>query len=277
MRPASTGGSPKRIVVTPPDATDSLPRYSPDGKQIAFVRQTVDENFEPSSTLELVPAAGGTPTPLVTGVTSTLAEGGALTFSPDGKLIAFAGDLGNPGIFTVPVAGGDAAQLTFDGDYWPSFAADGKSILFARDSTSSGAVATAEDDIYELWSVGADGSDETLVAQGDFEYIVTPPAPRSTASSGSGSGSSGSGSSGSGTSGSGGSTEPVAGKTATSVLVVKKGSRYVVSWKGKASSWAVTLKVGKKKAAATVAGNLHVRAFTLRGAKGTISATVKGS
>jgi hypothetical protein len=58
---------------------------------------------------------------------------------------------------------------------------------------------------------------------------------------------------------------------------VKSGARYVVSWKGKAQSWTVTLKVGKKKVEATVEGAVHSRAFTLRGAKGKVSAAVKGA
>jgi roadblock/LC7 domain-containing protein len=270
------GGTPKRVVVTPDGATDSLPRFSPDGKQLAFVRQSVDENFEATSTLELVAAAAGsTPQDLATGVTGTLSEGGALSFSPDGKTIAYAGDLGGPGIFTVSLAGGDPVQLTTDGDYWPSFSRDGASIVFSRDSTSSGAEASSDDDVYELWTVAADGSGEALVAEGDYESVVTQlPAPPGPPPS-SGGGGSGSGA-GSGSSGSGGSGT-AAGKTATAVAVKKNGARYVVTWKGKASSWTVTLKVGKKKVAATVSGSVHSRAFTLHGAKGQASATVKGS
>jgi hypothetical protein len=263
------GGTPTRIVVTPDRSTDSLPRFSPDGKQIAFVRQTVDESFNATSTLELASAtAGSTPQNLATGVTGTLSEGGALSFSPDGKTIAYAGDLGNPGIFTVPVAGGDATQLTTDADFWPAFTTDGGTIVFSRDSLSGGAQATSADDVYELWTAAPDGSGEALASEGDFESVATrlpvppaPPAPPPPPGGGGGSGSGG------GSTGAGG---------ATSVAVKKVGARYVVTWKGTAPIWTITLKVGKKKVTTTLNGSAHSYGFTLRGAKGKASARVTG-
>jgi hypothetical protein len=51
----------------------------------------------------------------------------------------------------------------------------------------------------------------------------------------------------------------------------------VVTWKGKASAWKVTLKVGRKILAARVAGSKHSHTFTLRGGKGAVSATVKST
>ena len=50
---------------------------------------------------------------------------------------------------------------------------------------------------------------------------------------------------------------------------------YVVTWKGKATAWKVTLRVGKKILTAKVAGSKHAHTFTLRGGKGAVSATVK--
>ena len=50
-----------------------------------------------------------------------------------------------------------------------------------------------------------------------------------------------------------------------------------MTWKGKAQSWKVTLHVGKKLLSAKVAGTKHSHTFTLRGAKGTVSATVKSA
>src|SRR4051812_15503309 len=110
-----SGGTPKKVVATPDTATDSIPKFSPDGKQIAFVRQSVDASFTSTTTIELVAATGGTVRDLANDVTGTLSEGGALSFSPDGKTIAYAGDLGDPGIFTVSLSGGNAQQLTHDG------------------------------------------------------------------------------------------------------------------------------------------------------------------
>jgi hypothetical protein len=59
--------------------------------------------------------------------------------------------------------------------------------------------------------------------------------------------------------------------------VAVHGSRYVVTWKGKASTWKVTLKVGKQTVATKVKGTLHTHTFTLHGAKGTARASVKSA
>jgi hypothetical protein len=61
------------------------------------------------------------------------------------------------------------------------------------------------------------------------------------------------------------------------VVVIIHAPRYVVTWKGRASSWKVTLKVGKKTLTAKVAGPKHTHTFTLRGGRGAVSATVKAA
>ena len=55
------------------------------------------------------------------------------------------------------------------------------------------------------------------------------------------------------------------------------GTSYVVTWKGAAAKWKVTLKVGKKTVSATVKGSLHKKVFTIRGASGKAKATVKAA
>ncbi len=94
------GGTPTSIVATPDNATDSLPVLSPDQTQVAFVRDGVDGNGDEVVALEVQPVAGGTVRQLATDVTSSLYNGGRLSFSPDGKTIAYAGAFDNPGIFT---------------------------------------------------------------------------------------------------------------------------------------------------------------------------------
>jgi hypothetical protein len=64
------------------------------------------------------------------------------------------------------------------------------------------------------------------------------------------------------------------GSPAVKVTVVRKGGRYVVRWTGSATSWLVTLKVGKTKATAIVRGAVHAHTFTLKKAKGPVTAKV---
>ena len=159
------GGTPKSIVATPDNATDSLPVLSPDQTQVAFVRDGVDSNGDEVVALEVQPVAGGTVRQLATDVSSNLYNGGRLSFSPDGKTIAYSGAFDNPGIFTASVASGTVAQLTSDTDYWPNFLPDGSAIAFSRDASSTNAddnqddpVAPAESDTDELWTMQVDGT-----------------------------------------------------------------------------------------------------------------------
>jgi len=298
------GGTPKLLVQTPDGATDTLPQLSPDGTQIAFARDETDSSGTEQISLELQPVAGGSPQQLASDVASTVSNGGRFSFSPDGRTIVFSGAFDDPGLYTVSVGGGSVSQLSSEYDYWPVFTSDGGSIVFSRDASSPGAddnqdtpVAPPSDpsasDIDELWTAAADGSNPTVVAEGDFEALAVAPYVLKGGGGGSGGGGSGGGSGGgaggggsgggggggSGGGGSGGGSGGGGGTTkgggATSVVVVVHVPHYAVTWKGKASSWKVTLHVGRKTLTAKVAGTKHAHTFTLKGGKGAVSATVK--
>jgi dipeptidyl aminopeptidase/acylaminoacyl peptidase len=256
------GGSPKSLAATPGGAGDSLPQYSPDGNLIAFARDTVDENGDEHVTLELMPATGGQVVDRADGLIATLVQGGRISFSPDGSTLLYAGNYPVSGIFSVPVAGGGETQLTADSDYWPSYSADGATMLFVRESTSDNSDFNRvdrfdpnDDDLYELWSMATDGSGQAVIAEGDYEALAVAPPLSAPASSGAGS-----------------TATPTANVSAT---VTKKGTRYTVRWTGKAASWIVTLKVGKTRATAIVRGSVHTHTFTLKRAKGPFSARVR--
>lgn len=79
------GGEPKRL--TTGDANESTPRWSPDGKSIAFY-----SNRDNRDGLWMVPAEGGAPQPLIRVYRTNFfmnKAGESFCWSPDGKSIAF--------------------------------------------------------------------------------------------------------------------------------------------------------------------------------------------
>jgi dipeptidyl aminopeptidase/acylaminoacyl peptidase len=241
----AAGGHAVQLVETPVGATDSLAEFSPDGKTIAFARDVVDDDGNEVVTLELVPATGGKPVDRATGLVGALAQGGRISFSPDGAQLVYAGAGDSPGIFVVASGGGAPRRLTSDLDFWPVFSADGATISFARDATSENADANAPDpvepldeDIYELWTVPAAGGDATFVHEGDYETLA------------------------------GRQAAALAAPERVLVTVRKRGDRYTVKWTGSADAWKVTLVVGRRSVGAAFKGNVHAATFTLKRAKG---------
>ena len=131
-----------------PGRRDGLPRRvlarRPDDRVRA---RLVDDDGNESVALELVPATGGKPVSRSDGLLGSLPQGGRISFSPDGKLIAYAGDADNPGIFVVGASTGEPQQLTSDLDSWPVFSEDGTTISFGRDATSENADDNSDDPV----------------------------------------------------------------------------------------------------------------------------------
>jgi eukaryotic-like serine/threonine-protein kinase len=86
----STVDGEQRLQLTSPPMRVSLPRWSPDGKQIAFMAAYPEKTFR----IFLVAAEGGVPEQLTTGEDST---GYDPTWSPDGKSLALGG-FSNPNV-----------------------------------------------------------------------------------------------------------------------------------------------------------------------------------
>lgn len=120
---SSVDGSQKLQLVFPPMQA-YLPRWSPDGKQIAFFAHPPGEPWQ----IYVIPAEGGTPE-LIYRNNTNLADP---TWSPDGKSLAFGeNSLNNQGsaIYTLDLQTRKATKLPgSDGLYSPRWSPDGRYI-----------------------------------------------------------------------------------------------------------------------------------------------------
>jgi TolB protein len=138
---ANADGTDSKVLI-PHQAFEESPRFSPDGKHIAWV-STRDGNQE----IYTASSDGKD----VRRLTSEVAPDNGPSWSPDGKRIAFASArAGNFEIHLMDADGGNVRRLTRHPalDYWPAFSPDGKRIAFTSN----------RDGNYEIYLVNADGS-----------------------------------------------------------------------------------------------------------------------
>ena len=114
-------------------ATLSDPRFSPDGKHVAYVRTQPDQESNGyKSAIWLAPVDGGQPRQFTNGVKRDSAP----RWSPDGRWLAFVstrgGEKAKPQIYIIPTDGGEARQLTRmeNGAGEPAWSPDGRSLAF---------------------------------------------------------------------------------------------------------------------------------------------------
>ena len=117
------------LRLTDNQARDIYPRFSPDGKWIAF-----SSNREGNYDVYVVAATGGKPRQL----TFHSADDNVVNWTPDGKRIIFTSSRGN-GVFPtvatlweVPVDGGIEQPVPTDWGAWASYAPDGSKMAFTR-------------------------------------------------------------------------------------------------------------------------------------------------
>jgi dipeptidyl aminopeptidase/acylaminoacyl peptidase len=111
----------------------SEPRFSPDGKRLAYVRTEMDrESNGYRSAIWLVSVDGGRPRQFTSGEKRDSAP----RWSPDGRWLAFVSNRGDekakPQIYLIPTDGGEARRLTKmeNGAGEPEWSPDGKRIAF---------------------------------------------------------------------------------------------------------------------------------------------------
>lgn len=114
-------GEPRQIT-SGDDWQDSAPVWSPDGKEIAFVREDLGDRlrvpFE-SGAIQVISASGGDPHPVTTGPASVHSP----VWSPDSQSIAYIATSHTneePLLFVTSAAGGAPAKLADDLDSFPT-------------------------------------------------------------------------------------------------------------------------------------------------------------
>ncbi len=132
-------GQPLRLTMNA--AADTHPAWSPDGRYLAFFRQSAD-----SSGFYLIPALGGSERKVADVFPyRTLTPGNSQYYSPDGKFLVIANKNSQDepfSLFLLSLETGEKQKLTSPpmgtvGDSYPAFSPDGKTLAFMRSSSSA--------------------------------------------------------------------------------------------------------------------------------------------
>jgi serine/threonine protein kinase/Tol biopolymer transport system component len=135
------------------------PRFSPDGKWIAFDGSLSANEFD----IYLMPSEGGPPKRLTKGSHRNVAP----TWSRDGKHIYFHSDRsGSSQIWKMQADGSNPVQITKGGGYIAFEAADRKSIFYSKSDSS----------VTQLWATGIEGGEERLVLNSLYRHNFSPTA-----------------------------------------------------------------------------------------------------
>jgi len=163
---AAVVGGDKSLQLTS-DPGDVCPTWSPDGRQIAFMRYS-----DKVVSIYIVPALGGTEHRVYTGP-AFMKEG--LSWSPDGRFLAFPeSNAANPtrsSISLLSLADSSTKALTFPPAGWfdheVAFSPDGTQVAFVRST-----VAGVSNDVFVMPASGGDAKRLTF----DNRPIMGPPA-----------------------------------------------------------------------------------------------------
>lgn len=118
----ATGGTASRLTSHP--GTETLARFSPDGKRIAFTA-----SYDGGVDVYVMPAAGGEPRRL----TFHPADDDVIDWTPDGRFILFSSERAvDREVWRVPAEGGPQTPERVDRIRHASFAPDGRRLVFTR-------------------------------------------------------------------------------------------------------------------------------------------------
>jgi Tol biopolymer transport system component len=139
------------VQLTSLAASPGFPRWSPDGKTIAF-HSNSEEQF--GGDVFVVPAEGGKPRNL----TSHPATDVFPSFSHDGRWIYFSSTrTGAPFIWKIPVSGGNAVQVSPKNGFLAIESSDGAFLYYVESTTTDGTG--------PLWRLPLKGGDATQMAK----------------------------------------------------------------------------------------------------------------
>jgi Tol biopolymer transport system component/DNA-binding winged helix-turn-helix (wHTH) protein len=125
------------------------PRWSPDGRWIAYDSRSSEPGREGNADIYVVSAAGGPSRQLTAGA----AENVAPSWSRDGKWIYIGSSRsGSMQIWKVPAEGGHAVQVTRHGGFEGFESTDGKIFYYAKGRSTPG-----------IWQIPVAGGEETLL------------------------------------------------------------------------------------------------------------------
>src|SRR4051812_139627 len=150
-------------------ARDVYPRFSPDGKTIAF-----SSNREGGYDVYLIPVEGGKPRQL----TFHSADDMVVGWTPDGRKVLFTSSrsLGAfPGVatlFEIPAEGGMEQPLPTDWGSWASYSPDGAKLAFTRHPGSWTRRRYRGSYAADLWLMDVGSMEFTRVANGDYKGNV---------------------------------------------------------------------------------------------------------
>lgn len=118
----------------------SAPVLSPDGTQVAFVRETVNEEQNRRHREVWLASTTGAPAPRR--LTSPLHEAGDPIWSPDGRRLAFSSDRGDGGWWFLDLEAGGEAYRVPGVEGRPVFSPDGLWIAYVKATPPTGVAAT---------------------------------------------------------------------------------------------------------------------------------------
>ena len=156
------GGAPQVVDTGFATRNNNDHGLSPNGVQLVISDQSQPDR---KSRIYTVPAAGGTPTPVVESAPAYWHG-----WSPDGQTLAYCAQRnGEYDVYTIPAAGGVEKRLTTASglDDGPDYSPDGKLIFFNSDRAGR----------MQIWRMKVDGSDQAQVTQDEWNNWFPHPSP----------------------------------------------------------------------------------------------------